>query len=79
MYAKEYSIYFGFINMNVSSASTDLRYDKAQSPSAKHLFTPISLLLFSDVADISKWVLVRWITFILWELLLNSEGLCAKV
>lgn len=55
MYPKAYLIYFGFINMNVCSASTDLRYDKAQSPSsAKPLFTPITLLLFSHVADISK-------------------------
>lgn len=32
MYSMEYLIYFGFINMNVRSASTDLRCGKAQSP-----------------------------------------------
>ena len=52
--------------MNVCSASTDLRYDRAQSPSsAKPLFTPINLPLFSDIADISKLVLVGLIIFIL--------------
>lgn len=66
MYSKAYMIYFGFINMNVCSASTDLRYDKAQSPSsAKPFFTPINLLLFSDVADISKLVLFGLVIFIL--------------
>lgn len=66
MYSKAYMIYFGFINMNVCSASTDLRYDRAQSPSsAKPLFTPINLPLFSDIADICKLVLVGLIIFIL--------------
>ena len=79
MYSKAYLIYLGFINMNVCSASTDLRYDKAQSPSsAKPLFTPINFLLFSDLADISKWVLVGLIIFILWELYCWIKGLCPK-
>lgn len=79
MYPKAYLIYFGFININVCSASTDLRYDKAQSPSsAKPLFTPITLLLFSHVADISKWVLVGLIIFILWELIVEYWGPLSK-